>query len=116
MISAKDIHEKQKLKADTIQYSESLYYQINSNWDCMYTIVCNDKDIQDEALIELATDLLDNGQSLIITGNGGQGKTSLMMRLAVNFALRTNEVSIIWISMDIISSKHIENFWSMFFP
>ena len=113
MISAKDIHEKQKLKADTIQYSESLYYQINSNWDCMYTIVCNDKDIQDEALIELATDLLDNGQSLIITGNGGQGKTSLMMRLAVNFALRTNEISIIWISMDIISSEHIENFWSM---
>ena len=113
MISVKDIHEKQKLTVDKIQYSEFLYYRINSNWDCMYTIVCNDKDVQDEELIKLATDLIDKRQSLIITGNGGQGKTSLMMRLAVNFALSTKETSIIWISMDIISSKHIENFWSM---
>ncbi len=113
MISAKDIHEKQILTADKIQYSESLYYRINSNWDCMYTIVCNAKDIQDEDLIKLATDLINKKKSLIITGNGGQGKTSLMMRLAVNFALSKKETSIIWISMDIISSKHIENFWNM---
>ncbi len=113
MISAKDIHEKQKLTVDKIKYSEFLYYRINSNWDCMYTIVCNAKDVQDEELIKLATDLINKRQSLIITGNGGQGKTSLMMRLAVNFALSTKETSIIWISMDIISSKHIENFWSM---
>jgi len=112
VISAEDIHEKQSLAEDEMQYSESLYYRINSNWDCMYTIICNDKDIQDEALVGLATEIVDKGQSLIITGNGGQGKTSLMMRLAVDLALSTNAVSVIWISMDIISSEHIENFWS----
>lgn len=116
IISAENIHEKQNLTEDKIQYSESLYYNINSNWDCMYTIVCNDRDIQDEALTGLAEEIINKGQSLIITGNGGQGKTSLMMRLAVNLALSTSEAYVIWISMDIVSSQYIENFWSRLEP
>ena len=56
------------------QYSKEQYYRINSNWDCMFAVICNDMDIVDQELMEHAIKILSNRHSLIITGNGGQGK------------------------------------------
>ncbi len=94
------------------QYSQEQYYRINSNWDCMFAVICNDMDIVDQELMEHAIKILNNRHSLIITGNGGQGKTSLMMKLAVHMALTEKTINVLWISLNIVSMESIESFWN----
>lgn len=80
----------------------------------MFSVICNDFDVLDMELIDLAVQTLKEGNSLIIAGNGGQGKTSLMMRIAVNMALSCHTLRIIWISVDVVVDGELEDFWSHF--
>ncbi len=78
----------------------------------MFAVICNDMDIVDQELMEHAIKILNNRHSLIITGNGGQGKTSLMMKLAVHMALTEKTINVLWISLNIVSMESIESFWN----
>ena len=72
----------------------------------MFAVICNDMDIVDQELMEHAIKILNNRHSLIITGNGGQGKTSLMMKLAVHMALTEKTINVLWISLNCVYGEH----------
>ena len=60
------------------------YYRINNSFPTMFPIICADRDVPHTAACEKLEQL--TGGPVIITGNGGQGKSSLMLREAVRWA------------------------------
>ncbi|MCL2578252.1 MAG: hypothetical protein FWE27_09460 [Defluviitaleaceae bacterium] len=74
------------------------FYFVNSDFDLMLKAVCNDLDVIDEKVLSQAMNLIESGRSLIISGYGGEGKTTLMMRVAVEYAKKGAPA--IWINLN----------------
>jgi len=96
-----------KIRENVISDRENLlntaldYYKINDRDDFVFKVVCNDIDIPNDAVIKDAKNIINNlspKSAFWITGDGGTGKTSLLMRLAVLYAKLSEKV--FWINFE----------------
>ena len=64
------------------------YFQVNNRFHTMLRVISAGQDVPNQKAVQKIKELLDADipSPIIITGNGGQGKTSLMMRAAVQWA------------------------------
>jgi len=65
------------------------YYCINDRDDVVFKIVCNDMDVRNDIVMQRAFSILDNlpnCSTLWLLGTGGNGKTTILNRLAVELA------------------------------
>ena len=62
------------------------YFTVNNNFHTMLQVISADADVPHKEAAQAIEGLIQSGTPVIITGNGGQGKTSLMMRVAVRNA------------------------------
>lgn len=67
---------------------ERTYYNVNGYYRQILPVICTNNDIPHEGSMECCMESIfsDSVQPIIITGNGGQGKTSLMLKVAVTSA------------------------------
>lgn len=73
------------------------YYMVDNNFYTMLRVISADKDIPCDDANKKVMELLRERKPVIISGNGGLGKTSLMMRTAVQWVKDGNLA--IWISL-----------------
>ena len=80
------------------------YFRVNNNFHTMLRVISAGQDVPNQQALQKIKELLDaDTQSpIIITGNGGQGKTSLMMRTAVEWVLEGRVA--VWLAL---SNKEI---------
>ena len=64
------------------------YFRVNNNFHTMLRVISAGQDVPNQQALQKIKELLDADTQapIIITGNGGQGKTSLMMHAAVQWA------------------------------
>lgn len=73
------------------------YYMVDNNFYTMLRVISADKDIPCADANKKVMELLREGKPVIISGNGGLGKTSLMMRAAVQWVKDGNLA--VWLSL-----------------
>ena len=95
-----DFIKKQYLDDERLDTILKGFYKVTDNINCLFSVVCNDLEIINQEEIEKLKFLLnwEDKKNLIITGNGGSGKTVLMARIAVDEALKQRPV--FWIISD----------------
>ena len=64
------------------------YYRINNQFSTMFRVICAAQDVPHRQAEEQLLRLLESRDPIIITGSGGRGKSSLMLRTAVLWARR----------------------------
>lgn len=62
------------------------FFTVDNNFHTMLQVISADEDVPHTEAAQAIEKLIQNGTPVIIAGNGGQGKTSLMMRAAVQWA------------------------------
>ncbi|MCL2322435.1 MAG: hypothetical protein FWC47_10100 [Oscillospiraceae bacterium] len=92
-------------KEESIEYYE-MYLKVSDEIGLLSKIVCNNLDVPNENALLKANDIFETENvPLFVTGNGGQGKTSLMFRFAVQKAREGFHV--FWIRLN--ANSVIEN-------
>lgn len=97
-INTEYIKKIQNRTADNNRAQER-FYRVSSNFDVLIAAVINEWDVvYIEALdyIEKNIDVVEGG--VLITGNGGMGKTTCMLHVAVQMAMKNRTV--IWIDLN----------------
>lgn len=92
---SKEMIQKAKIADNRALLNLSMdFYKINDNDEVVFKVVCNDVDIPNSKILAVAKEAIDrcSNVALWIVGNGGTGKTTLLMRLAVDYAMNGNEV------------------------
>jgi len=85
-ISIEFINRNRNEAIQSNKYAQA-YFDINDREDILYHAICGNSDIRDEKLIELIySKLVDTSEHLFVMGRGGEGKTSLLFRMAVEYA------------------------------
>ena len=90
-ITKSEIEEAILQDQKTILEKSVDYYLINDNEKLVFEIISNNIDIPNTEAIQKAKnaiDALQNNEAIWIVGEGGTGKTSLLIRLAVEFTLQ----------------------------
>lgn len=59
------------------------FFTVDNNFHTMLQVISADADVPHQEAVQAIEELIRSGTPAIIAGNGGQGKTSLMMRAAV---------------------------------
>lgn len=77
------------------------YYMVDNRFHTMFRVICAGRDVPHEEAYQKALESVETRHPLIIAGNGGLGKTSLMMRTAVQWA--SSGRLAVWLSL---SSKN----------
>jgi hypothetical protein len=107
----------QKCKNKALSNSVELkhvYYKVTDNEDILTKIICADLDYPNYNTLNLVIESLEKSKRHhFIIGNGGEGKTSLLFRLAVEYAkighlcfwLRLNKGNIIYLQQILIMQK-----------
>ncbi len=62
------------------------FFTVDNNFHTMLQVISADADVPHKEAVQATEALIQSGAPVIIAGNGGQGKTSLMMRAAVQNA------------------------------
>ncbi len=62
------------------------FFAVDNNFHTMLQVISADEDVPHKEAAQAVEELIQNGTPVIIAGNGGQGKTSLMLRAAVQNA------------------------------
>jgi tetratricopeptide (TPR) repeat protein len=73
----------------------SSYYKINNNEEVLFRVICNHIDIPNVTILEKAKKQIDSlppKAAFWIVGDGGTGKSSLLIRLAVEYAQNEKKV------------------------
>ena len=73
----------------------SSYYKINNNEEVLFRVICNHIDIPNVTILEKAKKQIDSlppKAAFWIVGDGGTGKSSLLIRLAVEYAQNNKRV------------------------
>ncbi len=73
------------------------FFTVNNDFHTMLRVVSADEDIPNKEAERMLMELLKKGSPVLIAGNGGQGKTSLMMRAAVKWAFSGGMA--VWMSL-----------------
>ena len=61
------------------------FFTVDNDFHTMIQVISADEDVPHQKAAHKVMELIEKGSSVIITGNGGQGKTSLMMRTVVQW-------------------------------
>lgn len=78
------------------------FFTVDNNFFTMLRVISADNDVPHEKAVQKVMQIIGNGCPAIITGNGGHGKTSLMLRTAVQWVSSGNVA--VWMSL---SNKEI---------
>ncbi len=108
ILSSKSITDSQ---CDCRDLDVKYYYMVDNNFYTMLRVISADRDIPCADANEKVMELLRNNQPVIISGNGGLGKTSLMMRVAVQWVKDGNLA--VWLSLsreNKMAEQDAENF------
>ena len=73
------------------------YYMVDNNYYTMFNVISAEEDIPHNDAAQTAMELIQGSSPIIISGNGGLGKTSLMMHTAIHWAAAGNIV--VWMSL-----------------
>lgn len=73
------------------------YYMVSNNFHVMFRVISAEKDIPHKDALQLIEEPLQNASPVIISGNSGMGKTSLMMRSAIHRAAAGHIV--LWLTL-----------------
>ncbi|MCI8511019.1 MAG: hypothetical protein HFE83_03360 [Lachnospiraceae bacterium] len=88
------------------------YYMVDNNYDTMLRVISAEQDIPRTDVLEKIMELVQSATPILLSGNGGLGKTSLMMRLAVQWA--SGGGLAVWLSLsnkEIISEQKAAVFY-----
>lgn len=89
------------------------YYMVDNRFDTMLKVICAEKDIPSMEINQRVIESAENCHPVIIAGNGGLGKTSIMMRVAVHWASSGGVA--VWLSLsnrEIITAQEADAFFS----
>lgn len=87
------------------------YYMVDSRYPTMLNVICAGHDIPHTNAYQKVTELIQNKHPVIIAGNGGLGKSSMMMHAAVQWA--SSGKLAVWLSLSnnsIISEEKADMF------
>ena len=62
------------------------FFTVDNNFHTMFQVISANADVPHNEAVQAVEEFIQGGTPVIIAGNGGQGKTSLMMRVAVQRA------------------------------
>ena len=88
------------------------FFTVDNNFHTMLQVISADEDVPHKEAAQAIEELIQSGTPAIIAGNGGQGKTSLMMRAAVQNASSGHLT--IWLSLstkEIITEQLADQFF-----
>ena len=91
------------------------YYMVDNRFMTMFKVISAEQDIPHGEARQKIVDLAESGHPIIIAGNGGLGKTSLMMHAAVQWASCGRMA--VWLSLsneDVITERKAAAFFSYF--
>ena len=89
------------------------YYMVDNRFVTMFKVICAEQDIPHMEISNKVENLIEDCHPVIIAGNGGLGKTSLMMRAAVQWA-SCGKVAV-WLSLsnkDVITEQKATAFFN----
>lgn len=92
------------------------FFTVDNNFHTMLQVISADEDVPNKEAVQTIEELIQKGFPVIIAGNGGQGKTSLMMRAAVQWASSGNLT--VWMSLsnkEIITEQAAKRFFDCLF-
>ena len=73
------------------------YYMVDNRFWTMFKVISSGRDVPHTNAVQTVMDLAEGSHPVIITGNGGMGKTNLMMHAAVKWASRGRLA--VWLSL-----------------
>ena len=88
------------------------FFTVDNDFHTMLQVISADEDVPHQEAANKVMELIKNGSPVIITGNGGQGKTSLMMRTAVQWVSSGHLA--VWLSLsnkEIITEQVADKFF-----
>ncbi|MDD3662238.1 MAG: tetratricopeptide repeat protein [Candidatus Pacebacteria bacterium] len=86
-----------KAQEDCTQKDIKHYFTVDNRFETMLRVISSKKDIPHEEALKQLLYLLENEKNVIISGNGGQGKTSLMLSAAIQMTYKGYIV--LWMSL-----------------
>ena len=89
------------------------FFTVDNNFYTMLRVISAEEDIPDQNAAKAVMDLLQKSAPVIITGNGGQGKTSLMMSAAAQWAASGKWA--VWMTLsnkEIVTEQDADRFFS----
>ncbi len=89
------------------------YYMVDVRFETMLRVISAKQDVPYGNAVQRVMELTEEGYHVIITGNGGFGKTSLMMRAAVQWASEGRIA--VWLSLsdkEDITPRKAKAFWN----
>ena len=86
LITYQTVMEAKSTPTETLEEDIRNYYKISNNYPTMLSVIGTGRDIPHEAACATLDELLQENKPVIIPGNGGLGKTSLMLREAIRWA------------------------------
>ncbi len=88
------------------------YYTVDNNFHTMLRVISAEEDVPNLKAEQAVMERIQNGTPVIITGIGGQGKTSLMMRAAIKWASSGHLTVLMTLSnSEIITPQKAEQFF-----
>ncbi len=88
------------------------FFTVDNDFHTMLQVISADEDVPHQEAAYKVMELVKNGSPVIITGNGGQGKTSLMMSTAVQWV--SSGRLAVWLSLsnkEIITEQVADRFF-----
>lgn len=73
------------------------YYRVDSNFNTMVRVISAEQDIPHLEAVNTSERLIEGNSPVILTGSGGSGKTSLMLRLALQWVTKGRVA--IWLAL-----------------
>ncbi|MBQ9493329.1 MAG: tetratricopeptide repeat protein [Oscillibacter sp.] len=89
------------------------YYRITNQYTTMLRVISAGRDIPHQKACAKLHELLQNGKPVIIAGNGGLGKSSLMLRAAVEWA-QSGGVAV-WLPLSASATGETSDSWGRAF-
>ena len=89
-IKKEDIDKSKQLTLKEKEKLEKKFYFIDDSYETIFNIVCNDLDVMNYALLKKLhrTILKLSNESYWLLGNGGEGKSTTLIRLALESAIK----------------------------
>ncbi|MBR0283330.1 MAG: tetratricopeptide repeat protein [Oscillibacter sp.] len=111
-ITYQTVMEAQSVSTETQKEAIRDYYKISDNYHTMLRVISAERDIPHEAACAKLDELLQENKPVIIAGNGGLGKSSLMLHEAVQWA-QSGKIAV-WLPLsakDVMSESQALEFY-----
>jgi hypothetical protein len=88
-IKQEDINTAKQLTSKQKEELEKRFYFIDDGYKTIFNIICNDLDIRNNSLFNKLHHIISNisNSSYWLLGNGGEGKSTTLLRLAIENAI-----------------------------